>query len=105
MERCQHFRKCRGRIHLLHSPRRDLVAFAHGPIRPIVLPCTLDGQFRILSSYSEALAMGKTGVANWLTEVERLWEDTATEKSKKQGPYAWLNYRRKLTNQDPRSPY
>jgi hypothetical protein len=84
----------------------DLVPFGYKRLSLIVMPLTIeDNKFVIMQSSDMAYGEEYTGIAEYLKKAEDAWRDNATSKAKLFTIYEWLNYRNKLTNQDPKSHY
>lgn len=83
----------------------DLLPFGHFDFRPVVLPM-LEGStgYRMIDGES-ARTRGYLRLAEWLDRAERTWVEKRKEKAKKSGAITWLNYRNKLTDQDPKAKY
>jgi len=83
----------------------DLLPFAHLSPRLVVLPlATGEGASRILEQV-EAREQGFLKLADWLRSVEAEWVKHRTAKAAKMTSLDWLDYRKKLTSQDPRTGY
>lgn len=84
----------------------DVLPFGYKRVRPVVLPLTVEeGKLILMKSKEDALSKGYPNLSNYLEEAESYWNDLATSKAKSFTVYEWLNYRNKLTNQDPESRY
>jgi hypothetical protein len=79
----------------------DLVPFGYRRLRLVVLPIELgpDGRARLVDKH-RALECGWTGLKEWLEAAEALWEQHKSDTTK-QSLLEWLNYRGKLTGQNP----
>jgi hypothetical protein len=83
----------------------DLLPFGHFDFRPVVLPLAEDpGGYRLLNG-DQARAKGFLRLARWVERAEKAWNDLRSEKAKRGSALAWLDYRRKLTDQDPNAKY
>jgi len=49
--------------------------------------------------------VGHKHIAEWLNEVEKLWEEHRGAKAERMSIYEWLDYQRKLTSQNPKTKY
>lgn len=83
----------------------DLLPFGHFDFRPVVLPLLEDAQGYQLIGADQARAKGFLRLADWLGDLEATWKMKRKEKAKKQSLLQWLDYRNKLTDQDPRAKY
>jgi hypothetical protein len=80
----------------------DLLPFGYLRVRPVVLPVVVKaGKFRLLVGSEEAHQMGFRNVADYLSKAEEAWQKFATSKAKVFSVHEWVNYRNKVTNQDP----
>ena len=78
----------------------ELVPFGHLPLRIAILPIEVQGKnFRLIDS-GEAESRGFQGLAEWLKKCEMEWKNRGGAKNKID-VYGWLNYRNKLTRQNP----
>lgn len=84
----------------------DIVRFGHQKTKPVVLPIELQRKYKMLD-VEELIDRGFTGMAKWLEKAQKYWESRATEKAKKDCPrvVTWLNYRNKISNQNPKTKY
>ncbi len=83
----------------------DLLPFGHFDFRPVVLPLVEDNQgYKILDA-EQARAKGFLRLAEWLERAQETWAKRRKEKAKKGNLLSWLNYRNKLTDQDPKATY
>jgi hypothetical protein len=83
----------------------DLLPFGHLDFRPVVLPLVEDGQGYRLLNAEQARGKGHLKLAEWLDRAQTLWAAIREEKAAKANVLAWLNYRNKLTEQNPRAKY
>jgi SAM-dependent methyltransferase len=84
----------------------ELVPFAHLTFRVIVLPVEVrDATFQMLSSHEEVRTSGHPDSAEYFKKAEEAWREHRTERSSKHSIYEWLNYRKKITNQNPARRY
>jgi len=81
----------------------DLVSFGYTTLRPVVLPLEQSHNGYKLLDVDQLRARGYTGMANWLENAQRVWEEKRTEKAKKNFPRIIdrLNYQALLTAQNP----
>jgi hypothetical protein len=83
----------------------DLLPFGHLDFRPVVLPLIEDGQGYRLLNAEQARGKGHLRLAEWLDRVQTVWAAIRKEKAAKANALAWLNYRNKLTEQNPEAKY
>jgi len=83
----------------------DLLPFGHLDFRPVVLPLIEDGQRYRLLNAEQARGKGHLKLAEWLDRAQTLWAAIRKEKAAKANSLAWLNYRNKLTEQNPKAKY
>ncbi|TRZ48678.1 MAG: hypothetical protein D4S01_09895 [Dehalococcoidia bacterium] len=79
---------------------RQLLPFGHTDLSLVVLP--MEDKPAGLSMVNKEMALGKghSGLHNWLSEVEKVW-DKYKKSGNKSSIYQWLDYIRKLTSQHP----
>ena len=83
----------------------DLLPFGHLDFRPVVLPLIEDAQGYRLLNAEQARAKGYLKLQEWLERAQAVWARTRKEKAKKSDALSWLNYRNKLTDQNPKAKY
>jgi hypothetical protein len=85
----------------------DIVKFGYKELRPVTLPIQPSGSGYAMLDVEELDQKGLTRMAEWLEKAQRIWERKAKEKAKKSCPnvISWLNYRNKLSNQNPKAKY
>ena len=83
----------------------DLLPFGHFDFRPIVLPLIEDAQGYQLLTAEQARAKGYLKLPEWLDRAQALWAKKRKEKARKADLLSWLNYRNKLTDQNPKAEY
>ena len=83
----------------------DLLPFGHLEFRPVVLPLIEDAQGYRLLSAAQARAKGYLKLPEWLERAQALWARTRKEKAKRADALTWLNYRNKLTDQNPKAKF
>jgi hypothetical protein len=83
----------------------DLVPFGHFEFRPVVLPLLEDAHGYELLNAEQARTKGYLKLAQWLQRVQEIWTRKRKEKARKGDALSWLNYRNKLTDQNPRAKY
>jgi len=81
----------------------DLLPFGYVTLRPIILPLEQHGSRYRLVDVDELRTRGYRDMANWLSNVQRGWEEKGTEKAKKNFPRIInaVNYQMLLTSQSP----
>ena len=83
----------------------DLLPFGHLDFRPVVLPLIEEAQGYRLLNAEQARAKGYLKLPEWLERAQAFWARRRKEKAKKSDALSWLNYRNKLTDQNPRAEY
>lgn len=79
----------------------DMVPFGALRFRPVVVPALIRDDKLNLLGPDEARREGYVHLAKWLEQVEAEWAERRSEKLKETDSLAWLDYRRKLTRQNP----
>jgi SAM-dependent methyltransferase len=83
----------------------DFLPFGYRDLRLVVLPIEPSGdRYRLLNA-DEAGRRGFVYLANWLEKVEKEWERRRGAKAKSTSAIEWLDYRHKLTSQNPQAKY
>ena len=83
----------------------DLLPFGHLDYRLVVLPIELEGDHYRLISSSEAHQRGFLHLARWLERAELEWTKRRSAKAERMTSLGWLDYRGKLTRQNPQADY
>jgi hypothetical protein len=83
----------------------DLLPFGHFDFRPVVLPLIEDAQGYRLLTADQARAKGYLKLHDWLELAQSDWARMRKEKANKADALSWLNYRNKLTDQNPKAKY
>ena len=83
----------------------DLLPFGHLDFRPVVLPLIEEAQGYRLLNAEQARAKGYLKLPEWLERAQVVWARMRKEKAKKADMLSWLNYRNKLTGQNPKAKY
>jgi hypothetical protein len=83
----------------------DVLPFCNLPFRLIVLPMERRTNSYHLIDIPALKMKGDLGMSDWMSNVEKEWNKTRKEKSSKFNIYEWLDYRQKLSTQDPSSKY
>jgi len=83
----------------------DLLPFGHLDFRPVVLPLIEDGQEYRLLNAEQARSKKCLKLAEWLDRAQTTWAEIRRGKAQKADALAWLNYRNKLTEQNPKAEY
>jgi methylase of polypeptide subunit release factors len=84
---------------------KDILPFGHLNYRIVVLPIKPVGNEYRLIDTEEARRGGFIYLANWLEKVEKEWNRRRESKAEKKKAIEWLNYRHKLTSQNPQTEY
>ncbi len=79
----------------------DLLPFGHLGYRLLVLPIRPKGDRYELLGAEEARRAGFLQLACWIDNAEEEWRKRRRSKAKRVTALQWLDYRRKLTSQDP----
>ena len=83
----------------------DLLPFGHLPFRLVVLPIEpVDTGYSLLTA-EEARKRGYLHLARWLEMAQAEWERRRREKAERMDVLEWLDYRHKLTTQNPQVRY
>jgi len=83
----------------------DILPFAPVDYRLCVLPLKPErGSYSIVTP-NEAEELGYTGLAKWIRKAENEWEVRRGLKATKLSLYGCVNYRQKLTMQNPQAKY
>jgi methylase of polypeptide subunit release factors len=85
----------------------DIVSFGYIKLRSIVMPVIISGNSYKLLDNQQLRSLGYVGVASWFEEAQRIWDERATEKSRKNFPRLIdaINYHELLTAQKPNSRF
>jgi hypothetical protein len=83
----------------------DLLPFGHLDYRLVVLPIEPAGSGYNLITADQARRRGYIRLAEWLERVQEEWEKRRGEKAEALSALDWLDYRRKLTTQNPQAAY
>jgi SAM-dependent methyltransferase len=83
----------------------DLLPFGHLDYRLVVLPIEPAGDHYKLIDYTEAHKRGFLNLARWLVKAETEWSKRRSNKASRITALGWLDYRRKLTVQNPQAMY
>jgi hypothetical protein len=83
----------------------DLLPFGHLDYRLVVLPIEPKKDHYKITDASEARERGFLHLARWLARVQEEWEKRRTAKAEGITAIDWLDYRGKLTVQNPRAKY
>ena len=81
----------------------DMLPFGWRRLSLVVLP--LDKAQRRLLSYEEAIRKGHTGLADWLSKADALWNEKGKISERISNIYDRLDFSRCLTAQTPLGPY
>lgn len=83
----------------------DLLPFSHFEFRLVVLPIEPAKDHFVLINADEARERGFVNLARWLDEVQSEWVKRRSSKAERFTSLEWLNYRRKLIIQNPKTQY
>jgi SAM-dependent methyltransferase len=83
----------------------DLLPFGHLPFRLVVLPIEPKEMGYTLLTAEEAWKKGYLHLARWLEAAQGEWERRRGEKAERMNVLEWLDYRHKLTAQNPQARY
>jgi len=83
----------------------DLVPFGHMGFRLVVLPVLPHGKGYHLLDAGTARKEGYSYLAKWLEKVEEEWIKRRGAKAENLSALEWLDYRKKLTSQEPGATY
>jgi len=83
----------------------DLLPFGHLTFRLVVLPIKPKGTGYALLTAEEARRQGYLYLARWLEVAQAEWERRRREKAERMDVLEWLDYRHKLTGQNPQARY
>lgn len=83
----------------------DLIPFGHLDYRLVILPIeSSNDKYRIID-IEEAKTRGFYNLALWLEKVQNEWQKRRGKNAKEISAIEWLNYRNKLTSQNPQTKY
>lgn len=80
----------------------DMLPFGFLRLQPIVLPIVIKWDNYRLRDADQARQEGFVHLADWLDKVQKEWLKRGGAKTKQTTAIQWLDYRRKLTGQDPK---
>jgi methylase of polypeptide subunit release factors len=83
----------------------DLLPFGHLPFRLVVLPIEPVGTGYALLTAEESRGKGYLHLARWLGATQAEWKTRRAEKAERMDVLGWLDYRHKLTAQNPQARY
>ena len=83
----------------------EVVPFAHLPLLPVVLPLRCEHGAYLLCDQEWSQRQGFHGLALWLKAAEQIWRERRGAKAEQMIVYEWLDYRHKLTAQNPVAPF
>ncbi|HEX8598247.1 MAG TPA: N-6 DNA methylase [Chloroflexia bacterium] len=83
----------------------DIIPYGYRNLRLIVLPVVPTGTNYTLVTVEKAQENGFYGLAQWLAQVELLWQQNRGEKAANASAVEWLDYRKKLAVQNPLARY
>ncbi len=79
----------------------DMIPFGTLRLRPIVLPAIRKQDYFMLLTSEQARSSGYMHLAQWLDKVEGEWKKRGGAKAKRINSIGWLDYRKKLSQQNP----
>jgi len=79
----------------------DLVPFGILKRRLLFAPILITGNKIEMISSAEQTELIQTDTCNYLKKVEQYWRKYSTGTASTMSPYEWINYKNKLTNQNP----
>jgi len=83
----------------------DLLPFGHLGYRLVVLPIEqLENKYKLLNA-EDAKKRQYIHLAQWLEKVQEEWEKRRVTKAKGISAIEWLDYRKKLTSQNPQTKF
>jgi hypothetical protein len=83
----------------------DLLPFGHLDYRLVVLPLEPLGDHYRLIDAKQAKQAGFIHLASWLRKVEEQWQIRRSGSAEELTAIDWLDYRKKLTSQNPKTNY
>ena len=84
----------------------DLLPFGHLDFRLVVLPILPESEhYKLFEDNEETHFLGYFYLLNWMRKAEAEWQKSRGTKSKNISSVKWLDYRKKLTSQNPNSKY
>jgi hypothetical protein len=83
----------------------DLLPFGHLDYRLVVLPIEPKQDHYDLLDATKARKSGFLHLARWLERAEEEWTKRRSAKAERITAIGWLDYRRKLTTQNPQAKY
>jgi len=83
----------------------DLLPFGHLDYRLVALPIEPEGDHYRLLTADQARRRGYIWLAEWLERVQGEWERRRGAKATRMDALAWLDYRRKISTQNPETVY
>lgn len=83
----------------------EVVPFGYLPFLPVVLPVKPTRNEYSAIDAEQAKTHGFTGLGEWIKKAEKFWIEKRGKKGEKMTACKWLDYRRKLTLQNPNIPF
>ena len=83
----------------------EIVPFGHLEPSLAILPIEPNANGYRLISLSEAETRGLLSLAEWLKKVDNEWVERRSEKAERMSGIDWLNYKNKLTRQNPKKKF
>ena len=82
----------------------EVIPFGNLAVLPVIVPIKKETNRYTLISSGQARNQGFGGLAEWLEKVERIWKQKGG-RNRKEDVYEWLDYRSKLTKQNPSAKF
>jgi hypothetical protein len=83
----------------------EVMPFCHLPPNLTVLPIIPAGNKYQVITREVAESRGYSYLAKWLKEAEKVWNEARGEKRERASLYEWLDWQRKLSNQNPSAKF
>jgi len=83
----------------------EIIPFNHLTPQNVVLPIFSQEERYVIINSKIAEKDGFINFSDWLIKCEREWEKRRTTKAEKKDVYEWLDYRKKLSKQNPNSKF
>ena len=85
----------------------DIIPFYYTKLVLLICPIEVDnsGKINLFKSYKDSKAKGYTKISQYLKNIERLWFENTTEKSRKMSIYQRIDYQNGLSKQNLKSNY
>jgi len=85
----------------------DIVSFGYAKLRPIILPIVPTGCRYKLFDSEDLRNLGFAGIASWIENIQKIWEEKASESSRKNFPRVVnsIDHLGLLTSQNPQARF